>query len=41
MVVDTVLYYYTKKFAKTGQGHFCLVSQGTTDLKAYTKKMMY
>ena len=29
MVADTAVFCYTKKFGKTGQGHFCVVSKGT------------
>ena len=34
MVDYSVVYCHTKKFKKTGQGHFCLVSKGT---RRYTK----
>ena len=33
----TVLYCYTKKFAKTGQGHFCVVSKGTRRSQSNTR----
>ena len=33
MVADTVLFCQTKKYKKTGQGHFCVVSKGKADLQ--------
>ena len=42
MVTNPVLYCHTKKFKKTGQGHFCLVFKGTRRSQSDTRgKMMY